>query len=52
MPEKKVDFAKQDGVGMHFEYTVPGTPQQNGFVEWTVATMFNKVHAMLNGCQQ
>ena len=32
-----------------FEYTAPGTPQQNGHVEWKFATFVNRVCAMLNG---
>ena len=38
----------QEGLGINFEYTAPGTSQQNGRVEWKFATLFNPVHAMLN----
>ena len=40
---------KQEGLGIYFEYTAPGMPQQNGHVEWKFATPFNQVHSMLNG---
>ncbi len=40
---------KQEGLGMFFEYTTPGTPQQNGRVEQKFATLYNRVRAMLNG---
>ena len=39
----------QEWLGIEFEYTAPGTPQQNGHVEWKFATFFKRVHAMLNG---
>ena len=39
----------QEGLGIDFEYTAPGTPQQNGCVERKFATLFNRVQAMLNG---
>jgi len=39
----------QEGLGIDFEYTAPGTPQQNGRVERKFATLFNRVRAMLNG---
>ncbi len=39
---------KQEGLGIKFEYTAPGTPQQNGRVERKFATMYGKVRAMLN----
>ena len=31
---------KQEGLGIQFEYTAPGTPQQNGRVERKFATYF------------
>ena len=34
---------------VEFEYTAPGTPQQNGLVEWKFAILFNRVFAMFNG---
>ncbi len=40
---------KQEGLGVFFEYTAPGTPQQNGRVERKFATLYNRVRAMLNG---
>ena len=40
---------KQEGLGIDFEYTAPGTPQQKGHIEHKFATLFNGVHAMLNG---
>ena len=40
---------KQEGIGIEFEYTATGTPQQNGHVEWKSATPFNRVCTMLNG---
>ena len=38
-----------EGMGMEFEYTTPGTLQQNGQVHWKYATLFNWVHVMLKG---
>ena len=32
-----------------FEFTAPGTPQQNGAIERSFATLYGKVRAMLNG---
>ena len=40
---------KHKGLGVDFEYTAPGTPQQNSCVKQKFATLFNQVHAMLNG---
>ena len=42
-------ICKQEGLGIDFEYTAPGTPQQNGCVKRKFATLFNGVCAMLNG---
>ena len=39
---------KHEWMKIEFEYTARDTPQQNGHVEWKVATLFNKVLAMLN----
>ena len=36
-------------LGINFEYTAPGMHQQNGCVEHKFTTLFNWVHAMLNG---
>ena len=40
---------KKERLGIDFEYTTPDTPQQNGYVKQKFATLFNRVHAMLNG---
>ena len=40
---------KQEVLGVDFEYTAPGMPQQIGHVKQKFATIFNWVHAMLNG---
>ena len=37
--------------GIQFEFTAPGTPQQNGVVERAFATLYGRVRAMLNGAQ-
>ena len=42
-------ICKQEGMGIEFECTAPSMPQQNGHVEHKFTTLFNKVHAMLNG---
>ncbi len=34
------------GLGITFEYTAPGTPQQNGRVERKFATLYGRIHAM------
>ncbi len=39
---------KQKGLGELFEYSAPGTPQQNGRVEQKFATLYNQVRATLN----
>ena len=36
-------------LGIVFEYTAPGTPQQNGVVERAFTTMLGKTRAILNG---
>ena len=36
-------------LGIMFEYTAPGTPQQNGVVERAFATMIGKTRAIMNG---
>ena len=38
-------------MGIQFKYTAPGNPQQNGHVEQTFSTLFDRVHIMLNGRQ-
>ena len=40
---------KQEGLGVHFDYTAPGMPQQNGCIKRKFATLFNQIHTMLNG---
>ena len=32
-----------------FEYTAPGTPQQNGVVERAFETMLGRIRAIMNG---
>ena len=51
MLEKMFDFEseyKEEGMRIKFEYTTPGTPQQNGHVEQKFSTLFNRVCAMIN----
>ena len=36
-------------LGIVFEYTAPGTPQQNGVVERAFTTMLGKTRAIMNG---
>jgi len=40
--------AKEEGLGLHFEFTARQTPQQNGRVERKFATLFGRVRSMLN----
>jgi transposase InsO family protein len=40
---------KKIGITIKFEYTAPGTPQQNGVVERKFATLFGRVRAMNTG---
>ena len=35
-------------LGISFEYTAPGTPQQNGGVERTFVTVIGRARAMMN----
>ena len=42
-------LCQKEGTGTVFEYTAPGTPQQNGRVERKFATLFVRVRAMLRG---
>ena len=39
---------KQEGLGVEFEYTAPGMPQQSSCIEQKIATLFTWVHTMLN----
>ena len=41
-------MCKQEGMGIKFEYTAPGIPQQNGKIEKKFATLYNRVQAVLN----
>ena len=38
----------EEEMGILFEYTAPGTPQQNSIVERAFPAMFGKVRAMMN----
>ena len=40
---------KAEGLGITFEYTAPGTPQQNGRVERKFQTLYGRVRAMIHG---
>jgi hypothetical protein len=42
---------KKQGLGLKFEFTAPGTPQQNGRVERKFAALYGRVRAMLNGAR-
>jgi len=44
---KSTCIDKELGIG--FEYTAPGTPQQNGVMERAFATMLGKTRAIMNG---
>ena len=41
--------SKREGMGLKFEYTAPGTPQQNGRAERKFQTLYGRVRAMLLG---
>ena len=41
--------SKREGMGLKFEYTAPGTPQQNGRAERKFQTLYGRVRAMLIG---
>jgi len=43
------DACIENDLGIIFEYTAPGTPQQNGVVERAFATMLGKTRAIMNG---
>jgi hypothetical protein len=46
---KKTDeLLKTKNFGITFEYTAPGTPQQNGKVERKFATLYGRIRATLN----
>jgi transposase InsO family protein len=38
---------KKKGLGIIFEFTAPGTPQQNGMVERAFATLYGSMRAMM-----
>ena len=40
---------KQEGLGIQFKYTAPGTPHQNDRVERKFATLYGRVRAIING---
>ena len=42
--------SEAEGMGLKFEYTAPGTPEQNGRVEWKFQTLYGHARAMLLGC--
>ena len=44
-------FCQQKGLGITFEYTAPGTPQQNGRIERKFATLYGRVREILNHAQ-
>ena len=41
--------SQQEGMGLKFEYTAPGTPEQNGRAERKFQTLYGRVRAMLLG---
>jgi len=41
-------MAKEEGLGLHFEFMAHQTPQQNSHVERKFATLFGRVWLMLN----
>jgi hypothetical protein len=43
------DKARKNGYGdIHFEYTAPGTPKQNGVVERAFPTLLGRMRSMMN----
>ena len=46
-----VVLSKKEGLGIKFEYTSPGSPQQNGKCKRKFATLYGKVCSMLNGAR-
>jgi hypothetical protein len=42
---------KKKGLNLQFEFTAPGTPQENGKVERAFATLWGRTRAMLNQAQ-
>ena len=43
-----VKICDQNEMGIKFEYSAPGTPQQNGVVERAFATLIGRGRAMMN----
>ena len=41
-------ICESEGLGIEFEYTAPGTPQQNGIVERAFPTLLGRGRAMMN----
>ena len=48
---KLKEKCEEKGLGITFEFTAPGTPQQNGKVERKFATLYSKVRAMMNSAR-
>ena len=46
--KKFQELAEKNGLGIHFEFTAPDTPQQNGKIERKFATLYGRVRSMLN----
>jgi transposase InsO family protein len=46
--ENKATNTACEGLGIQFEYTAPGTPQQNGRVERKFVTLYGQVQSMMN----
>ncbi|MCP4746673.1 MAG: transposase family protein, partial [Desulfobacteraceae bacterium] len=42
-------LCKQEGLGIKFKYTAPGTPQQNGQVERKFQTLYGRLRLSLLG---
>jgi hypothetical protein len=42
------EISRKEGLVTRYEFTAPGTPQQNGIVERAFATLFGRVRAMMN----
>ena len=45
---KLKEKCEEKGLKINFEFTAPGTPQQNGKVERKFATLYSKVRAIIN----
>jgi hypothetical protein len=45
------DLEQCNDLDIEFEYTAPGTPQQNGKVERKFATLYGRARSMLNGAK-